>query len=291
MSAGHLRKEEEVSDMNDDGDDKGAIVLVHGLWLTPRSWEHWVRRYTESGYRVVAPAWPRMDVEVEALREDPSVMNGLGLVEIADHYEKIIRALDRPPIIIGHSFGGALVQILLDRGLGRAGVAIDSAPVKGVLGLPLSSIRAAFPGLRNPATARSTVALTPQQWHYGFTNTMDAEQSRIAYDRYQVPSTGRPLWQAALANFVPKSALKVNLRNNRRAPLLFIAGGADHVAPASTNRENVKRYSRSTAVTDYKEFAGRPHFTCGAPGWEAVADYALAWASSHDVTYYPSKAG
>jgi alpha-beta hydrolase superfamily lysophospholipase len=273
-----------------NGDDKGTIVLVHGLWLTPRSWEHWVTRYSEAGYTVLAPSWPGMEAEVEALREDPSVMNGLGLGEIAEHYEKIIRNLDKPPIIMGHSFGGAIVQILLDRGLGRAGVAIDSAPVKGVLGLPLSTIRAAFPALRNPATRKKTVSLTPDQWHYSFTNTMfDDEQSRAAYERYQVPSTGRPLWQAAFANFDPKAATKVNLRNNRRAPLLFIAGGEDHVAPASTNRENAKRYGKSTAVTDYKEFAGRPHFTGAAPGWEAVADYALAWASSHDVTHYPSK--
>jgi hypothetical protein len=171
--------------------------------------------------------------------------------------------------------------MLLDRGLGSAGVAIDSAPVKGVLRLPVTSLRSAFPVLNNPANRKRTVGLTPQQWHYGFTNTMGDAESQEAYDRYHVPSSGRPLWQAATANLLPDAATKVNFSNNERAPLLMIAGGADHTAPASMNRENVKRYHKSSAITDYREFAGRPHFTCGAPGWEDVADFALSWAARH----------
>ncbi len=228
-----------------------TIVLIHGLWLTPRSWEHWVDRYSSRGYKVLAPAWPGMEVEVEALRKDPSVMNGLGLTEVADHYAQTIRGLGAPPIVMGHSFGGVLTQLLVDRGLGAAGVAIDSAPVKGVLRLPPSSLRSAFPGLRNPANRNRTVALTPAQWHYRFTNTLNEEDSRELYDRYYVPGPGRPLWQAATANLNPNAATKVNFRNNDRAPLLLIAGGADHVAPAAVNRENHKRYRKSTAITDY----------------------------------------
>jgi len=267
---------------------KGTIVLVHGLWLTPRSWEHWANRYTGLGYQVLAPAWPGMEVEVEALRRDPSVMNGLGVTEVADHYEQIIRGLDAPLIIIGHSFGGLLVQILLDRGLGSAGVAIDSAPVKGVLRLPIAALRSSFPVLRNPANRKRTVGLSPKQFHYGFTNTLSEEESKPIYERYHVPSSGRPVWQVATANLLPNPATKVNLRNNERSPLLLIAGGADHTVPASLNRENFKRYRKSTATTDYKEFPGRPHLTGGVPGWEEVADYALDWATKHTARSSPA---
>jgi pimeloyl-ACP methyl ester carboxylesterase len=261
-----------------------TIVLIHGLWLTPRGWEDWIDRYTTLGYRVLAPAWPRMEVGIDALRRHPSVMNGLGITEVADHYEQIIRGMDQPPIIMGHSFGGLLTQILLDRGLGSAGVAIHPAPIKGVLRLPLSSLRSSFPVLRNPATRGRTVALTPAQFRYGFANTLGEEESRLLYNRYHVPAPGRPLWQAATANLIPNPATEVNLHNDNRAPLLLIAGGADHTVPVSLVQETRKRHYKSTAVTDYKEFPGRPHFTMGVPGWEAVADYALRWATKNAVS-------
>jgi pimeloyl-ACP methyl ester carboxylesterase len=226
-----------------------------------------------------------MEIEVEALREDPTPMNGLGVGEVAAHYEKLIRALDMPPIIMGHSFGGLITQVMLDRGLGSAGVAIHPAPVKGVYRLPISSLRSARPVLSNPANRNKTVALTPEQFHYSFTNTLSADESREIYDRYHVPAPGRPLFQAATANLLPNPVTKVNLRNNTRAPLLIIAGSADHTAPASMNRENAKRYRHSSAVTEYKEFPGRPHFTVGVPGWEDVADHAVNWAQEHAVAH------
>lgn len=255
-----------------------TIVLIHGLWLTPRSWEHWIARYTERGHRVLAPAWPGMELEVEGLRANPSVTDGLGLSAIADYYERIIRDLDEPPIIMGHSFGGALTQIMLSRGLGLAGVALHPAPVKGVYRLPLSALRSSFPVLRNPANRRRTVGLTYAQWRYAFTNTMSDQDSRTAYDRYHVPSTARPLFQAATANLVPGAVTTVDFVRGDRAPLLLVSGGADHVVPAAVVRENAKRYGRSSAVTAYHEFPGRPHFTTGAPGWRDVADYTLNWA-------------
>jgi pimeloyl-ACP methyl ester carboxylesterase len=266
-----------IGGMSDDA--KPVVVLVHGLWLTPRSWEHWIDRYTAAGHRVLAPAWPGMEVEVDALRRDPSPMNGLGVVEVADHYESFLRGLDKAPIIIGHSFGGLLVQMLLDRGLGSAGVALHPAPPKGVLRLPVSALRSAFPVLRNPANRKRTVALTPAQWHYSFTNTLGPAESRAAYDRYHVPCPGRPLFQAATANLNPRSATRVDYRNDRRAPLLLIGGTADHTAPASMVRENAKRQRRSPSVTEYREYPGRSHFTGGSPGWEEVADFALGWAT------------
>jgi pimeloyl-ACP methyl ester carboxylesterase len=254
------------------------IVLVHGLWLSPRSWEGWKARFEERGREVLAPAWPRMQDEVEDVRRDPSPMNELGVAEIVDHYDTIIRGLPTPPVIVGHSFGGLVTELLLDRDLGTAGVALSPAPVKGVLRLPPAQLRAAFPVLGNPANRKRTVELTPKQFHYAFTNTMTDEESNAAYDRYQVPGPGRVLFQAAFANVNPRAATKLDFHKDDRAPLLVIGNDQDHTVPASVSREAAKRLGKSKAVVDYKEFAGRPHFTAGAPGWEAVADYALDWA-------------
>lgn len=259
----------------------GPVVLIHGLWMTPCSWEKWVRRYQAQGHRVIAPAWPGLDGEVEEIRRDPARVAGVGLREVVARYEEVIRNLDEAPVIIGHSFGGAITQILLDRGLGRAGVAIDSAPVKGVLPLPFSTLKSAWPVLGNPANRNKAIALTPRQFHYGFTNTLGEEESAAAYERYQVPGSARVLFQGAFANFNPRAATKINFRNRRRAPLLFIAGVADHIAPPKVNKANWRLYRKSPAVTEYREFPGRSHFIIGQDGWEEVADYALNWAADH----------
>ena len=261
-----------------------TIVLIHGLWMTPLSWEHWVDRYTSRGYKVLAPAWPGMDGDIEELRRDPSAVAELGVTEIVDHYDAAVRKLDQPPIIMGHSFGGLFTQILLDRGLGAAGVAIDSAPVKGILVLPFSTLKVAFPVLRNPANLHRTMALSPEQFHYAFGNTLSEEDSKAAYNRYAVPGPDHVLFQASLANFNPHAPTTVDFHNDTRAPLLLIAGGQDHVAPASVSEANFRLYRKSNAVTEYKEFPERPHFTVGAPGWEEVADYALSWAVSHGAS-------
>jgi alpha-beta hydrolase superfamily lysophospholipase len=265
--------------MTADHTSKGTVVLVHGLWLTSRSWEHWVTRYTAAGYRVLTPEWPGMDADVETTRKDPSAMNGLGVTEVADHHEKLLRALDLKPILIGHSFGGLVVQILLDRGLGSAGVALHPAPPKGVLRLPLSALRSAFPVLHNPANRHKTVGLTPEQWHFSFTNNLSEAASQAAYTRYHVPAPGRPLFQAATANLAPGGATKVNYHNADRAPLLLVSGSADNTAPASMVRENFTRYRKSRTVTELEEYPGRTHFTAGSPGWERVADDVLSWAT------------
>ena len=257
------------------------IVLIHGLWLSPRSWEGWKERFESRGYRVLAPAWPRMQQDVEEVRRDPSAMNGLGVAEIADHYGDIVRDLDQPPIIMGHSFGGLITELLLDRGLGACGVALSPAPVKGVLRLPPAQLRSAFPVLGNPTNRKRTVELTPKQFHYGFTNTMNDEQAQAAYERYEVPGPGRVIFQAAFANFAPRAPSKVDFHKDDRPPLLIIGNGEDHTVPASVSKEAAKRFGRSKAVVDYKEFPGRPHFTAGAPGWEQVADYSLDRASRH----------
>ena len=265
-----------------------TIVLIHGLWMTALSWEHWVDRYERAGHRVIARSWPGMEVDVETLRRDPSAIDHLGIEEIVDHYDAIIRALDEPPIIMGHSFGGAFTEILLDRGLGAAGVAIDAAAVKGILALPFSELRSGFPVLRNPANYGRAVALTPDEFQYAFGNTLSDEDSRAVFERYAVPGPGRVLFQGALANFNPHAATKVDFRNADRAPLLLIAGGADHTVPAVIDRSAAGRYAGSDAITEYREFPERSHWTIGEPGWEEVADFALAWAVENARTALPA---
>jgi pimeloyl-ACP methyl ester carboxylesterase len=221
-----------------------------------------------------------MERGIDQLRRDPNSVAGVGVAEIVDHYVRILRELPHSPILIGHSFGGAFVQLLLDRGLGAVGVAIHSAPVRGVYTLPLSTLKASFPILGNPANVRRAIALTPKQFHYAFANTLTEHDSAAAYDRYHIPGPGRVLFEAALANLNPNAPTRIDFRRSGRAPLLLIAGGADHLVPAAVNRENARRY-RSAALTEFIEFPTRSHFTLGQPGWEEVADYALDWAVAH----------
>ncbi|MGA3253530.1 MAG: alpha/beta hydrolase [Mycobacterium sp.] len=262
--------------------DEQTVVLIHGLWMTPLAWEDWVARYSARGFRVLTPGYPGVaggTAGVEALREDPSPLADLGVREVMDHLVDVIEQESKPPILIGHSFGGTFVQLLLDAGYGRAGVSVDGAAVKGVKALPFSEIRATFPVLKNPANLHHAVPITPKQFHYAFTNTLTEEASQVAFDRYAVPVPGRILFQGGLANFTHGAATTYNFANDERAPLLFIAGGDDHILPPAVQRENYERNAKhSTAVTAFKLFPGRDHFTCGAPGWEKVADFALDWA-------------
>ncbi|MEE6260242.1 alpha/beta hydrolase [Plantactinospora sonchi] len=255
-----------------------SIVLIHGMWLTPRSWEQWADRYRAAGFRVLAPAWPGMEEEVEELRRDPSALADLSVAQIVEHYEGIIRSLDRTPILMGHCFGGAFTQMLLDRGLGAAGVAIDSAPVKGVLRIPLSTVKASLPVLRNPTNRHRAVPLTLDRFHQTLTNTMSRAEAERIYHRYAVPAAGNVLFEAAVANVNPRTAFRVDFGNEQRAPLLLIADGADRVAPPTISKATAGRYRKSTAITGYKEFPGRAHYSLAQPGWEEVADYALNWA-------------
>jgi pimeloyl-ACP methyl ester carboxylesterase len=260
--------------------DKGpdTVVLIHGLWMTALSWEHWGARYEQRGLKVIARSWPHMEGDIAALREDTSAFDDLGIEEIVDHYASIVEELDQAPIIMGHSFGGAFTQILLDRGLGAAGVAIDPAPLKGMLALPGSTLKSGFPILKNPRNRHRAVALSPQEFHYSFTNTLTEEQSAAIYERYAVPGPGRVLFQGALANVNPHAPTAVDFQNDGRAPLLLIAGGKDHVSPASLTESNFKHYKSEVAVTELKVFEDRSHYTLGQEGWEKVADYALDWA-------------
>jgi len=259
-----------------------TVVLIHGLWMTPLSWEHWVARYEQRGLRVIAPGYPGIEpgtAGVEALRRDPAPLADLGVREVFDHLAEAIGTLNSKPIIMGHSFGGALVQLLLDAGFGTAGVSIDGAAVKGVRALPFSEIKATFPVLHNPANLHRAVPITEKDFHYAFTNNLSVEESKAVFDRYAVPVSGRMLFQGGLANVTPNAATTYNFANDDRAPLLFIAGGNDHILPPAVQWENFEKNAKhSKAISAYKLFPGRSHYTCGERGWEEVADFALDWS-------------
>jgi alpha-beta hydrolase superfamily lysophospholipase len=258
-----------------------TILLIHGLWMTPRSWERWIERYDGRGFTVVAPSWPGLEADVEALRRDPSPLADQSAAKILAHYEEIIRGLDSPPIIMGHSFGGTFTQILVDRGLGAAGVSIHGATVRGIRDLPLSTLRSTAHVLSNPSNRGKAVPIDDEHFRYAFGNTLDADASRAAWERYAVPAAARVLFEGATANLNPKTAFRVDWSKRDRAPMLFIGGGADHVVPAKVSRKIAAKAGRSGAVTAFEEFPRRSHFTAGEPGWEEVADLALRWATEH----------
>ena len=264
-----------------------TIVLVHGFWVTPRSWEHWIERYEGKGLRVIAPAYPGFEVEVEALNADPTPIEQLKVPAIIERLEAIVGELESPPIIIGHSAGGVFTQILLDHGFGAAGVAINSAPTEGVKRIPLSQVRASFPVLKNPANRHKAVGLTFEQWSYTFTNGLPEDEARRLYERYHVPASGEVFWGSALANIHPgRDETWVNYDNEGRAPLLFISGSSDHLMPPSIQRSNAKHWN-DNVITEVKEFEG-PHLLPASPGWEKVADYALDWALEHAASGSPT---
>jgi pimeloyl-ACP methyl ester carboxylesterase len=267
--------------MTSDAKPPDTIVLIHGFWVTPRSWEDWKAHYEAKGFTVLTPAYPGFDVEVEALNADTSPIEALEVDEIIAKLEGIIGALDSPPILMGHSAGGVFTQILLDHGFGAVGVAINSAPTEGVKRIPLSQVKATFPVLKNPANRHKAVGFTPEQWHYAFTNTFDEEESLRLYERYHIPASGKVFWGSALANIHPgPDDNHVNYKNPDRAPLLFISGAEDHLMPPSLQQSNAKHYKAEGLVTEVKEYEG-PHLLPSAPGWEKVADDALEWALAH----------
>jgi pimeloyl-ACP methyl ester carboxylesterase len=253
------------------------VVFVHGLWLHASSWDPWVERFTEEGYRPTAPGWPGDSATVEETRANADKVAGYGINEVVDHYAGVIRGLDAQPIVIGHSTGGIIVQRLLGQDLAAAGVAIDPAPIQGIYYLPPSSLRVASIALRSPANRNGAVSLTREQFRWGFANAVSEEESNELYDRCATPSPGKPLFEAALANVVPGSPAKVATGNPSRGPLLITGGGKDRTVPKSVSMATRKRYHRSPAVTDYREFPDRGHSLTIDRGWRDVADTVLGW--------------
>lgn len=231
------------------------------------------------------PAPDAREIEVEGLREHPEVIATLTVPDVVAHLAAVVEGLDTPPVIIGHSFGGTLTQLLLARGLGAAGVVVDSAPTEGVRVTPLSQLRSLKPAFTSLDRRHEAVAFTPEQFHYAFANTLSREESDAAYERYAIAAPGSWIWAYGLiANYKPGHQETWVDYAQDRAPLLFVAGEKDHIMPPSVNRSNAKHWQRSPALTEYVELPGRDHWTCAAPGWEAVADLAIDWAVEHART-------
>ena len=257
-----------------------AIVFIHGLWLHAESWKNWIEFFRANGYDATAANWPGDAETPEATRRNARAVAGYGVNEIADYIAKQMQKFGQKPVLIGHSFGGLLVQNLLGRNLASAGIAIDPAPIKGVPELPLSVLKSGFPVLGNPLNFSRAVSLTEPQFRYGFTNAVSEKEADELYSTYAIPGPGRPIFQAATATFNPNSATKVNVANSTRGPLLLIAGADDHTVPPVLVKSALKKYQSSKAVTEYKEFAKRGHSLTIDSGWREIAEYCLNWLKS-----------
>ncbi|MDP9040874.1 MAG: alpha/beta fold hydrolase [Bacteroidota bacterium] len=260
---------------------KRTIVFIHGLWIHATSWQAWMDFFHSEGYNTINPGWPGDAATVEASRANPQAIANRGVKEVADSYAKIILQLPEPPIIIGHSFGGLIVQVLLGRGIAAAGIALDPAPIKGVWQLPFSSLKASFPVLRNPFNFKKAFSLTYTQFRYGFANVIPEQEAKELYERWTIPAPCRPLFQAATASFAG-SETKVNTSNNTRGPLLITGGENDHIAPPVLGKASLKKY-RKSAVSEFKLFAGRGHSLILDHGWREVAGHSLKWLNEHGL--------
>jgi pimeloyl-ACP methyl ester carboxylesterase len=253
------------------------VVFVHGLWLLPSSWDRWVQLFEDNGYVALTPGWPDDPETVGEAADHPEVFADKSIGQVADHFEAIIRKLDRKPAIIGHSFGGLLTQILAGRGLAAVSVAIDPAPFRGVLPLPISALKSSSPVLRNPANWNRAVPLTFEQFRYGFANALSDEEAKQLYEDFAVPGSGRSLWQAATANLNPWTEAKVDTRNPDRGPLLLISGERDHTVPPAIVNASYKQERHNHGVTEIETIPGRGHALTIDSGWREVADTALAF--------------
>ncbi len=256
---------------------KNPIVFIHGLWMHSSSWKPWMQFFSQNGYESINPDWPGDGVTVLESRHNKKPIANHGIKEVADGYAKVISTLPSKPILIGHSFGGLMVQILLGKGLGAAGIAIDPAPIKGVWQLPFSALKASLPVLGNPFNLNKAVSLTHKQFRYAFTNAIEEDESKLLYENYAVPSPAKPLFQVAFATFNPGAQNKVNTANSTRGPLLIIAGEKDHIVPPVLSKATFSKYKKSSAITELKMFANRGHSLASDHGWKEIAEYSLKW--------------
>jgi pimeloyl-ACP methyl ester carboxylesterase len=257
-----------------------TILFIHGGWVTPACWDPFASFFEGRGYRTLAPAWPGKDRPVQAIRDDPAPLAGLGIREIVDHYERIVRSLDEPPILVGHSFGGLFVQLLLDRGLGAAGIAIDSAPPRGVFAYFPTSLVALGRIFLIPFGWRKVVRWTYREFRYAFVHTMAEAEARAVWDAQIVPDSGRPFFEAGFSAFDRSSPARVDFANPDRAPLLLIAGEADRAMPPAVVRGQFRAHRASPARTDLRTIPGRTHWLIAQDGWEEVAQACLDWIES-----------
>ena len=268
-------EQQEIDRANAEG--KQPVVFVHGLWLLASSWDNWRALFEEQGYTTLAPGWPDDPQTVEEAIDDPEVFANKHIQQVTDHYADVIGQLKRKPAVVGHSFGGLIAQQLADRGLSAVTVAIDPPGFRGVLPLPLSELKSGAPVLSNPANYHRAVSLTFEQFRYGFANALEEEEAHQLYERYAVPGSGTPLFQAAAANLNPWTEDQVKTRNPERGPLLLIAGEKDHTVPASVVAAAYKLQQHNPAVTEFREIPGRGHSLIIDHGWRDVAEVALAF--------------
>jgi non-heme chloroperoxidase len=267
------REQGQVETANASG--KTPVVFVHGLWLLPSSWDRWAELFEEEGFAAVSPGWPDDPETVEQAKEHPEAFAGKSVGQVADHFDEVIRGLDKKPAVVGHSFGGLLTEILAGRGVSVASVAISPAPFRGVLSLPISALRAAFPALRNPGNRNRAVPLTYDQFRYAFANAVGEDEAKELYEKFAVPAPGKPVFQAAAANLNPWTEVRVDTRNPERGPLLIISGEVDHTVPWSIANASYKREKRNDGVTEIVKIPGRGHALTIDSGWREVADAAL----------------
>jgi non-heme chloroperoxidase len=251
------------------------VVFIHGLWLLPSSWDRWAAVFEEAGFTALTPGWPDDPETVAEANAHPEVFAGKTVGQVADHYDAIIRGLDRKPAVVGHSFGGLLAQIIAGRGLAKVSVAIDPAPFRGVLPLPLSTLKAGRPVLGNPGNRNRAVPLTYDQFRFSFANAVSEEEAKELFETYAVPAPGAPLFQAATANLNPWTEVKVDSENPERGPLLIISGEKDNTVPFALSNAAYKKQQRNDAVTEFAEIPGRGHALTIDSGWREVADKAL----------------
>ncbi|MFI5910590.1 alpha/beta hydrolase [Dactylosporangium sp. NPDC051541] len=257
------------------------VLFIHGLWLHATSWNSWIERFRAAGYTASAPGWPGDPDTVAEARANPEAIANHGIDDVVTHFAKIIEGLGTKPILVGHSFGGMIAQKLLGLDLAAAAVAIDAAQIKGVLPLPLSALRATLPVFKNPANRHRSVSLTPEQFRYAFGNAIPAEESDELFERWAIPAPGKPLFEAAAANFDPHSPAKVDTANEMRGPLLLMMGGKDHTVPEAVTKATLKQYRHSNAITEILEFPDRAHSLTIDHGWGDVADATLDWLAKH----------
>jgi len=253
------------------------VVFVHGLWLLPSSWNRWAGVFEQAGYAAVQPGWPDDPDTVEEANAHPEVFAHKSVGQVADHYAEVIGRLQKKPTIIGHSFGGLLVQMLAGRGLSVATVAIDPGPFRGVLPLPISALKSAWPVLGNPSNYQRAIPLTFEQFRFGFANAVSEDEARQLYGEFAVPASGVPLFQAATANLNPWTEAKVDTENPERGPLLIISGEKDNTVPWAIADASYKQQKRNEGITEIIEMPNRGHALVIDSGWREVADTALAF--------------
>ena len=269
------RETTQIDQANDSG--RTPVVFIHGLWLLPSSWDRWTTLFEEAGYATVTASWPDDPETVEEARAHPEVFANKTVGQVADHVGEVIGKLSTKPAVIGHSFGGLLAQIIAGRGLSAVSVAIDPAPFRGVLPLPISSLRSALPVLGNPANRRRAVRLTFDQFRYGWANALSEGEAKQLYEQFHVAAPGAPLFQAATANLNPKTEAKVDTANPERGPLLIIDGAKDHTVPWAIASASFKRQRHNPRVTELVSVPNRGHALTIDSGWRGVADKALAF--------------